>query len=295
MATNPAVFSSSLEYYHADTCEPVVAAARAGAIRLAAVAHGTYPGLKLPGTVLPELRSAGHWDVPREQTWGLDSHRNEGIEFTFLVTGRLGFAVDDKSFQLRPGHLTVTRPWQRHRVGRPNVEASQLIWAILDVGVRRPNQSWTWPSWVVLTPKERDRLSTLLRHNEQPVWKADSHIADDFKKIAQVADGAARRFDSLPERAGEEWTVDSMAEQCGLKRSRFTSYCWQLTNRSPAQYLTQCRAAAAEWLLRKEPQMSILDVALASGFCSSQHFATTYRRIKGQTPREARGAGDVSG
>ena len=53
--------------------------------------------------------------------WGLDWHRNEGIEFTWLEQGTLPFATDDVETVLRPGDLTITRPWQRHRVGAPHV------------------------------------------------------------------------------------------------------------------------------------------------------------------------------
>jgi AraC-like DNA-binding protein len=320
------VFTSRHEHYRADTCRPVVEAQRAGAIGLWAVAHGAYPGVRLADEVLPELRSAGAWDVPAKQDWGLDWHRNEGIEFTCILSGRLGFAVDDQSFALCPGHLTITRPWQRHRVGLPGVEASKMVWIILDVGVRRPNQPWIWPEWLILTREERGRLTLLLSHNEQPVWKVEPELQRDFHKISLLARKTSRPFDrtrmalainetllailelltqrnvpldetltsslrtvelflaELPRHLDEEWSLDSMADHCGLKRSRFTSLCWQLTNRSPAHYLTQCRVEAAQRLLCRQPCLSITEVAFASGFCSSQHFANVFRNTTGQTP-----------
>ncbi|MFZ2643013.1 MAG: AraC family transcriptional regulator [Verrucomicrobiia bacterium] len=332
MGKQPAIFRGNREHYRADTCRPVEVAAKAGLIRMNAVAHGTYPGLKLADKLMPELRSAGSWDVPCNQAWGLDWHRNEGVEFVFIESGRLGFAVDDQSYPLRPGHLTVTRPWQRHRLGLPHVEACRMIWLILDVGMRRPHQSWRWPRWLILTTSERERLTTLLRHNEQPVWKADATIASCFAKIARLTARESQPFDrtrmalainelllaicemldrrgiplddsltttrrsvelflsELPRRVEEPWTVDTMAQQCGLKRSRFTSYCRQLTNMSPTQYLAHCRVDTSARLLREQPNLSIIDIALACGFSTSQYFATTFRQLKGQTPRQWRNA-----
>jgi AraC family L-rhamnose operon regulatory protein RhaS len=84
---------------------------------------------------------------------------------------------------LKRGDLTITRPWQLHRVGGPNVEACRLYFLILDVGVRRPNQAWTWPTWLVLSPADEQSLTKNLSHNEQPVWKASDEIAEYFERL----------------------------------------------------------------------------------------------------------------
>jgi AraC family L-rhamnose operon regulatory protein RhaS len=320
------------ENYYADTCKPLREAAGAGRVELAAVVHGAYPGVALPNDVLPQLCSAGAWNARDDQSWGLDWHRNEGIEITYLFSGRLAFAVEGQSHPIHPGGLTVTRPWQRHRVGQPCVEASHLAWIILDVGMRRPNQTWQWPDWLVLTPGERDRLAVLLSQNEQPLWSIGRRPAAAFRRIEEIARATTpRRFDrtrmalavnelllviletmenmqipldntftsnercvelfltELPQRIGEEWTVDSMAAQCGLKRSRFTTYCQQLTNRTPAQHLSYCRIKTAARLLRERPDTTITEIAYACGFASSQHFATVFREFNGMTPTRWRG------
>jgi AraC family L-rhamnose operon regulatory protein RhaS len=79
-----------------------------------------------------------------------------------------------------------------------------------------------------------------------------------------------------------------MAEQCGLKRSRFTTYCQQLTNRTPAQYLSSCRVNMAARMLREMPDSPVTEIAYACGFSSSQHFATTFRESNGVTPTQWR-------
>lgn len=183
-AKQPVSFRSRRELYHADTCDPLVAAARRGDLGLAAFGRGTYPGARLPPRSLPELCSVGVWDARADQPWGLGWHRNEGIELTYLAAGHLNFAVDRDSFQLEPGDFTITRPWQKHRVGDPNVTASRLIWVILDVGVRRPNQAWRWPAWMLLEPSLLRPMTVKLRHNERPVWKADRNLARCFEDLA---------------------------------------------------------------------------------------------------------------
>lgn len=181
-----AVFEGHGERYEADTCEPLRAAAERGDVALQALSRGSYPGRRLQSGELPELRSAGVWDASRDQDWGLDWHRNEGLELTYLARGSLGFAVDGQPHPLRGGDLTITRPWQAHRVGEPLVAASRLHWVIVDVGVRRPHQPWTWPDWLLLPNGLLRRLTTLLQQNEQPVWRADAEIERCFERLAHV-------------------------------------------------------------------------------------------------------------
>jgi AraC family L-rhamnose operon regulatory protein RhaS len=138
--------------------------------------------------VLSGISTIGYWDAKNRQDWGLDWHRNEGIEITFLETGGLSFSVEQSDFALQPGHLTITRPWQRHRVGSPHVGAGRLYWIIIDVGVRQPHQTWNWPDWLILSPQDLQQLTTVLRHNEHPVWPAGNELLRIFQKIGEAVE-----------------------------------------------------------------------------------------------------------
>lgn len=187
----PAIFLSPRATYHADRCEPLVRAVQRGDVRLTALVHHGYPGQPLPPKMLTEIATVGFWDATGTQSWGLDWHRNEGIELTYVARGKTEFLVDKERYLLESGHLTVTRPWQKHRVGDPNVGACRLYWLILDVGVRRPDQSWNWPNWLVLSPGDLRRLTTLLRHNEQPLWRANEEVRQCFEKIGALVETSA--------------------------------------------------------------------------------------------------------
>lgn len=317
--------------YYADACQPLVAAARRGEVTLHAVARRQYPGERLPAGALPQLLSAGYWDAKDDQTWGLPEHRNEGLELTYLATGHLAFQAGGRTSQLQPGDLTVTRPWQPHRVGQPHVTAGRLYWVILDLGVRQPHQAWHWPPWLALTPADLRELTGMLRENERLVWPATPEVGHCFtalgQRLARPAAGATtsrlallvsevlvcllemlrgrsvRRQQSLTSAArttamflreleatlDQPWTLDAMAEHCGLKRSRFAYYCRQLTNRTPVEHLNHLRVQQAQRRMRERPEISLTDVALACGFSSSQYFATVFRRQTGQSPRAHRG------
>jgi AraC family L-rhamnose operon regulatory protein RhaS len=328
----PVAFRSPNELFHADSCEPLKQAALAGSVRLAALGRGSYPGARLPKNDLREVCLTGYWDAAKDQAWGLGWHRNEGLELSFVEAGQVPFALEDgRNYLLEPGTLTITRPWQRHRVGNPHVQASRFHWLIIDVGVRRPNQPWVWPAWLLYPRRGLQRLTTMLRQNEQPVWRADEEIARCFRRLGKAAaqgavnpeaiarlkilineliialaemlerrkprldeklpssERAIRLFlQDLPRRLDEPWTLETMAENCGLGRSRFATCCRQIINVSPIEYLTRCRVDAAAALLDQEPAQSITDIAFACGFQSSQYFATVFRQRLGCSPREWR-------
>ncbi|MEI9960533.1 MAG: hypothetical protein WDM76_05170 [Limisphaerales bacterium] len=42
--------------------------------------------------------------------------------------------ADQKKHHLAPGHFTITRPWQLHKLGAPNIGPGRLHWLIVDVG-----------------------------------------------------------------------------------------------------------------------------------------------------------------
>jgi len=167
-----------------DSCRQQVNAMHEGKIKLLALAKGVYPGFRLEPEQLPGINSIGFWSGTGAQNWGLDPHRNEGLEICFLETGNMAFSVEAKKYELRPGNFTITRPWQLHKLGAPHIGPGKLHWIILDVGIRRPNQDWRWPRWLAMTDEDRLELTRRLRHNENPVWDAAPEIIQAFRGLS---------------------------------------------------------------------------------------------------------------
>ncbi|MBD0832943.1 AraC family transcriptional regulator [Aestuariibaculum sediminum] len=180
-----APFEAEGVVYHADTCLPLVDAVNRNKLKFKALARYTYPGDRLTEDTLG-LNSVGYWDANEPQDWGLDWHRNEGVEIHFLESGTMPYSQEGKDMVLRPNSLTITRPWEMHKVGNPEIGMGKFYWVILDLGVRRPHQKWVWPDWIVLAPTDLERLTAILRQNEKIHWKADSRIRDCFKQISYL-------------------------------------------------------------------------------------------------------------
>lgn len=323
------IYLEKTQSYNIDACLPQISATNEGKIKFHALTNGRYPGTRLPEHRLNGVSSMGFMDAVGKQDWGMSDHRNEGIEICFQESGENTLVVDGKNYPTPARTLTVTRPWQLHRVGDPHLGPGRLHWLIIDVGVRRPNQNWSWPAWCILTPDDLDELTQLLRGNEHPVWKADGELLRIFQKLGRYTSSdnpntlASRiivtinqlliallellrsqrivtnaRLSSVartvelflgelqrtPEVTSMPWTLESMAQHCGMRRSSFSKYCYELQNASPIDYLNRCRLTHAGNRLKANPDDPVTSVAFDLGFSSSQYFSRMFKQQFSMSP-----------
>ncbi|WP_077610868.1 helix-turn-helix transcriptional regulator [Clostridium sp. Marseille-P2415] len=85
----------------------------------------------------------------------------------------------------------------------------------------------------------------------------------------------------------EELTLEEVASLAGFSKYHFTRLFKQFTNVSFYKYVNKKRIAIAETLLIN-PQLSITEVALRSGFSSQSAFIRMFKIIKSCTPTEFR-------
>ena len=322
MKTTRPTYRIGHKRYGIDNCEPQKEAVREGKIEFHALTKGHYPGTLMPKDVLPGLNSIGFWDANTSQDWGLNPHRNEGIKIVFFETGTCDLIMDQTTYHSHAGNFLLTRPWQLHKFGAPNIGRGRLHWLILDVGVRRPQQDWSWPKWVVMTKEDLAELTERWQQIKNPVWTATPSIGQSFRELARcitawdqphsVSRMAAhinllltdilealseqatpetpnstsrqrtvelflREVENNPAVSSEPWTINLMAEHCGMGVTAFSKYCRDLVNLGPMEFLNHCRLDHAARQLRAEPGLSVTDIALANGFNSSQYFATRFR------------------
>src|SRR5690606_27990409 len=92
----------------------------------------------------------------------------------------------------------------------------------------------------------------------------------------------------LDDKFHEPWTLDSMAEHCGLGITRFVHYFKLATNMTPMQYLNFIRLKAAANILVTDHHAKISKVCYDHGFSSGQYFSTAFRKQFGCSPADYR-------
>ncbi len=91
----------------------------------------------------------------------------------------------------------------------------------------------------------------------------------------------------IEEHCTEDLTLDEAAKIAGFSKYHFTRLFKQFTNTTYYKYLNQKRIAYAESLLA-DPENSVTEVALLSGFSSLSAFIRMFKMIKQCTPTEFR-------
>ena len=85
----------------------------------------------------------------------------------------------------------------------------------------------------------------------------------------------------------EPLTLTGLAEQAGMSRSGFAEHFRTVTGLAPLQYVTRWRMLSAEKFLH-DPDLSVPDVAVRTGYDSDISFARAFKRIFGVTPAKYR-------
>ena len=90
---------------------------------------------------------------------------------------------------------------------------------------------------------------------------------------------------TLRQNLSHQWTVEEMASLVGLGTTSFAEKVKNYTGFSPLNYLITIRISEAIKLLKKQ-DLNVTDIALETGFYSSQHFSTTFKKLTGYSPSE---------
>jgi AraC family transcriptional regulator len=85
----------------------------------------------------------------------------------------------------------------------------------------------------------------------------------------------------------DELTLNEMADAVELSIAHFSRMFRDSTGQSPHQFVLRNRVERAKEMLRTV-ESRVLDVAVACGFKTQQHFARVFRRICGVSPTEYR-------
>lgn len=269
---------------------------------------------------LPEITMFGD-ARHRSAEQQLGPHLNPGIEICLCRSGIYRWVVEGSDVEIKPGELSITRPWQLHS-GQDNVLGpGRLCWIIISAeGADRIDS----PALETLLGDEAGWVSETISTSGHSFIGSIPEapalfdlIADELtgrrpgrvasirasvvrllvivaRQLTQLRENDHRPSDPIPQsvlrvlsdvaRAPEgEWTSAGMAERAGLGATAFTDWCRRATGRSPRWYVLEQRLRSARDLL-VESEWTVTEIAIETGFASSQHFSASFRKLFGETP-----------
>ncbi len=246
-----------------------------------------------------------------------------GIRLYFIMEGKFEWAIQSNQYVLYPGDVALILPG--HSFGSPEglLDIGTFAWIHINVQQLEGGEI-ILGKWSSFTESESQAIGKLLSLNNSPVLlnfgdagkilkciqtelfsqeigyhtRVNHQMDELFIQVTRQLtrqNNPGRDFpktfmnleQALRQNLSHQWTVEEMAALVGLGTTLFNERVKNYSGFSPINYLINIRISEAIKLL-KRPEISLTDIALDTGFYSSQHFSTTFKKLTGYTPSEFR-------
>ena len=247
----------------------------------------------------------------------VDKHVHPGcVEILYCADGNLYFDCEDEEYILMPGELLVVHPDIYHRL---SVVPKKMFFYWLFFRLELEEGPLL---------KQPDDESALLHDNltsiPVKVFRASPRVLSAFQHLFEIYDAMEKGpFRSLSLRSivldlllsvigsahcasfnkrypevekvvlqikgspEKEFDWELIVRKCNLSKPLFISRFKESTGLPPHAFVIFCRMKKARAML-KNKSCSVIDIAYALGFSSSQHFAMQFKRQFGMTPTQWR-------
>jgi AraC-like DNA-binding protein len=247
----------------------------------------------------------------------------EALRIYYIIEGRFEWRVNNQLIIFYPGDVAVVMPGVPFGSDKGNLEIGAFTW--IHLGIQKlENGQVVLGKWSGLSDSEGAAIGKILLLNPSPVLSRFNEAGKILKCIHSELFGnevayqarinhqldelliqvtrqmtrqniSARDFpktfmhleEVLRQNLAHQWTVEEMAALVGMGTTLFTERVKTYSGFSPINYLINIRISEAIRLLKK-PNITVTDIALDTGFYSSQHFSTTFKKLTGYRPSEFR-------
>jgi AraC-like DNA-binding protein len=246
------------------------------------------------------------------------------LRLYYVIEGKFEWTIDHQPHTLYPGDLAVVLPGVSFGGGTDFFDIGTLAWISIRLDEFDKNGDMFFGKWSRLSEKEmmwigkclltaNTRVLINLRQGGKLIETICAEISRKemgyITRVNQLIDEIfillGRRSTrqnqsheefpqsflkletSLRENLNHHWSVAEMASLVGLGHTAFSEKVKSYTGFSPLNYLINIRISKAVNLLKCR-DCNVTDIALDTGFYSSQHFATTFKKLTGYSPREFR-------
>jgi AraC-like DNA-binding protein len=274
--------------------------------------------------LFPHIAEFASKKISTVQFGSLEKESSQCLRIYYVLEGRFDWVIDDQQYVLYPGDVAVILPNQSLAGEKGFLDIGSVCWMHIELEQMERNDIVAMGNWSRLTDGECRTIGKILSRNNGPVLSRLNEVGTLFQnvykefvnqeigysaRINQLIDelliliarqltrqDSARRDcpqkfmkleQALRENLSHQWTVEEMAALFGLGLTAFSEKVKNFTGFSPLNYLINIRIAEAITLL-KQQDLPVTDIALDVGFYSSQHFATTFKKLTGYTPSEYR-------
>lgn len=248
---------------------------------------------------------------------------SNNLRIYYVIDGKFDWYINQQHHVLYPGDVALILPGQQIGGSRGYLDIGTLFSLHIHIEKLETGGKMILGKWSNLSDTERLSIGKIIWLNNIPVLKmkeaADmlhemrTEILNQeigyLTRVNQLIDslliviarqstrqaGSRRDFPrtfmklehALRQNLAHQWTVEEMAAMVGLGTTAFTEKVKSYTGFSPLNYLINIRISEAIKMLKRS-NVNVTSIALETGFYSSQHFSTTFKKLTGYTPGEFR-------
>ncbi len=240
----------------------------------------------------------------------------------YITEGKFDWLIEGRHYILYPGDLAIILPRQVLGSEKNYLDIGSLYWLQIQINFAVPANELSPGGWSGLSKNEHLTINKVLLLNKTPVISRLRNASAIFQhlqseifnqelgyvtRVNQLIDElfifitrqlsrqniSQRDFpqtfmqleQTLRQNLSHQWTVEEMAALVGLGITAFSEKVKNYTGFSPLNYLINIRISEAIKKLKRQ-DMNLTDIALETGFYSSQHFSTTFKKLTGYTPSQ---------
>jgi AraC-like DNA-binding protein len=254
----------------------------------------------------------------------LQTNDSDCIRFYFVTEGKFEWVIQQQHYILYPMDLALVLPGQSFGAEKDYLDIGALWWLHIKPESLGSDIRKMLGKWSHCSQGESATIRSILLQNANPVISKLREGTAVFQNIQhelfaqelgyttrvnQLIDelfimitrqltrqnNSHRDFpqtflkleETLRKNLSHQWTIEEMAVLVGLGTTAFNEKVKSFTGFSPLNYLINIRISEAIRLL-KRMDANITSIALDTGFYSSQHFSTTFKKLTGYTPSQFR-------
>lgn len=273
--------------------------------------------------MFPHIMEVGNKKNVSIQLNSLHESTADHICIYYILDGKFQWNINGHECLLYPGDAALILPGQRFGSPSGALEIGALSWIHLQIA-GPVNGMLRLGKWSSLSESECLTIGKILMMNQPVVlsrfreagkllcalqYELFNHEIGFCTRINQMLDelliistrqltkqcDTRRDFpktflqleEKLREDLSHQWTVEEMAATVGMGTTLFNERVKSYTGFTPLTYLINLRISEAIKLMRK-PDLNVTDIALDTGFYSSQHFSSTFKKLTGYTPSQFR-------
>jgi len=246
------------------------------------------------------------------------------LRFYYITDGKFDWVIGGESYSLYPNDIAIVLPGQQLYADKGYLDIGSLYWINIKMNGKDNDNRNLLGKWSNITVMEINAMRKILFFSNIPVISKMNEAGSIFSSLRDEIFGQEIGFvtrvnqlldelfirvtrklskqnisqrdfpqsflrleEALRKNLSHHWSVEEMAAMVGLGITAFSDRVKSFTGFSPMNYLINIRISEAIRLLKK-PDGNVTDIALDTGFYSSQHFSTTFKKLTGYTPSQFR-------